>query len=109
MTRTVVVAAWSALLAGSAMAHAEEPDLARGAALAADTCAQCHDVTAEGGRQTWPPSFASIAWFRSDEIVRSRIQFPQLHGPMPQFAFWLPPEDVAALVAYIRSLEPREN
>jgi mono/diheme cytochrome c family protein len=63
-------------------------------------------VTAEGADKLFPPSFASIAGFRSPEQVYARIVFPVMHSGMPEAAFYLLGHDeIADLVAYIVSLD----
>jgi mono/diheme cytochrome c family protein len=79
-------------------------DPERGAALAAAECAQCHDISAEGEPKTYPPSFASIAWYREEEQIRARILYPQLHGAMPLTRV-IGLDDINDLVAYIVSLD----
>ncbi len=83
-----------------------EGDATRGAEIAEEMCAQCHDIGPSGAFKTYPPSFASIAVFRADDQIYGRILFPQLHSVMPQMAGTLSSGDVANLVAYIRALEP---
>jgi mono/diheme cytochrome c family protein len=81
--------------------------VARGATLAGKHCVLCHDVTIEGPDKLFPPSFASIAGFRSPEQIYARIVFPVMHSGMPEAAFYLlGATDIADLVAYIVSLEP---
>lgn len=97
----------AAVLALVAPAKAEG-DAAKGAALAGEHCALCHDVTAEGAPKQYPPSFASIAWFRSSEQIYARIVFPAMHSGMPEVAFYLLGKDeIADIVAYIASLEKK--
>ncbi len=80
-------------------------DPAVGASLARQKCARCHDVEPDGAFKLYPPSFASIAVFRSDEQIFGRIMFPPLHSSMPQIGYFLTPDNVEHLVAYIVSLE----
>lgn len=80
-------------------------DPAVGAKLAREHCTQCHDVEAGGAFKLHPPSFASIAVFRSEEQIFGRIMFPPLHSSMPQVGYLLTPDNVDHLVAYIVSLE----
>lgn len=92
-------------LALAAPAYAQE-QAARGAELAAEHCALCHDVSAEGVPKQYPPSFASIAWFRSPEQIYARIVFPAMHSSMPEVAFYLLGKDeIQSIVAYIASLD----
>lgn len=85
--------------------HGAWADAADGLALAEEYCVRCHDIAPGGAAKTYPPSFASIAWFRSEDLVRVRILFPEMHAAMPAWANWLSPDEVDSLVAYIVSLE----
>ncbi len=87
-------------------AHAEG-DPAFGATLAQEYCTRCHNVEPGGPLKMHPPSFASIAVFRSDDQIFGRIMFPPLHSSMPQIGYFLTPDNVEHLVAYIRSLEKK--
>ena len=81
-------------------------DIAKGAELAAEHCTLCHDVTPDGAAKQFPPSFASIAAFRSPEQIYARIVFPAMHTGMPEVAFYLLGKDeIENIVAYIVSLE----
>jgi mono/diheme cytochrome c family protein len=54
----------------------------------------------------YPPSFAAIAAYRSEEQIHARIVFPTMHSGMPEVALYLlKPEQVANIVSYIMSLE----
>jgi len=89
------------LLAGAAKAQ----DVEKGLELAQENCARCHDISAEGRNKTYPPSFASIAAFRDEDQIHSRIVFPQLHSQMPQMIYMLSSDTIDDLVAYIVSLD----
>ncbi len=82
-----------------------EPDPASGAKLAAESCVRCHNIEADGPFKLHPPSFASIAVYRSPEQIYGRIAFPPLHAGMPQVGYMLTPENMEDVVAYIVSLE----
>lgn len=82
-------------------------DAAKGADLARDVCARCHNVEPNGPFKDQPPSFAAMAVYRTDEQIFGRIVFPPLHAGMPEIGYRLTPENVDHLVAYIRSLEAR--
>lgn len=85
---------------------AQEGDVEMGAELAAEHCAGCHDITPGGVAKTMPPSFASIAGFRSPDQITARIWFPaSLHSSMPNMAYMLNAGSAADLTAYIMSLE----
>ncbi|MCP4317370.1 MAG: cytochrome c [Hyphomicrobiales bacterium] len=80
-------------------------DAAAGEELARKWCARCHDVEPGGPFKLHPPSFASIAVYRSGEQIYGRILFPPLHSNMPQIGYILTPDNVDDLAAYIGSLE----
>jgi mono/diheme cytochrome c family protein len=84
-----------------------EPDAATGKKLAQEWCARCHNVDNDGPFKLHPPSFASIAVFRSKDQIYGRIVFPPLHASMPQIGYMLTPDNVDELVAYIVSLESK--
>ena len=79
-----------------------------GAKLAKEVCARCHDVAPGGAFKRYPPSFASIAVYRSQEQIYARIVSPPTHSGMPEVALYLLlPDQVADLVSYIMSLEKK--
>ena len=82
-----------------------DTDLVNGGKLATKWCVRCHDVSVDGLFKQYPPSFASIAVYRSSDQIQSRIAIPPLHNAMPQFAWMMTPENINDLVAYIESLE----
>jgi mono/diheme cytochrome c family protein len=84
-----------------------EDIVAKGAKIARDSCARCHNVEPDGPFKEHPPSFAAIAVYRSDEQIYGRIMFPPFHVGMPEVGYMLTPDNVGHLVAYIRSLEAR--
>ncbi len=81
-------------------------DVENGAALAAEHCARCHDVSEGGEAKTMPPSFASIAAYRAEDQIAFRIMFPQMHSPMPAWSMMLSNDEVDDLTAYIVALDP---
>ena len=85
-------------LVSAESAHAQG-DAARGAALAAEHCAACHDVSADGVHKEYPPSFASIAVYRSRAQIEGRMLYPPQHASMPQLAFIMLPGEIDDLVA----------
>ena len=89
------------LLADAAKAQ----DVQKGLALSKENCARCHDISAEGQNKTYPRSFASIAAFRDQGQIHSRIVFPQLHSQMPQMIYMLSSGAIDDLIAYIVSLD----
>jgi mono/diheme cytochrome c family protein len=78
-----------------------------GAKIAREACARCHNVEAGGAFKQEPPSFASIAVYRSKAQIYGRIVYPPLHSGMPNLGYRLTPLNVNHLVAYIMSLEAR--
>ena len=76
-----------------------------GKEIAEQYCVECHDISPEGAFKTYPPSFASIAAFRSENDIRGRIKFQPIHTGMPRFAYILMPDEFEPLVAFMLSLE----
>lgn len=85
-----------------------QADAVHGRELAQQWCTQCHNVAPGGPFKQYPPSFASMAIYRSEEQIHSRIVFPPLHTGMPQIGNILTPENVEDIVAYILSLEDKQ-
>lgn len=96
-----------ALVCGAAAVQAQG-DAAAGRALAEAECARCHDIEPGGAMKQMPPSFASIAVFRSADEITGRIWFPPMHSRMPPMHMLVTPDDVENLTAYIVSLEPAQ-
>jgi mono/diheme cytochrome c family protein len=88
-------------------AAAADGDVKEGERIARESCSRCHNVEPKGPFKLHPPSFASIAVYRSVEQIRGRIIFPPLHASMPEIGYMLSPRNVDHVVAYITSLEPR--
>jgi mono/diheme cytochrome c family protein len=97
---------WCGLFASMSISVAlAEGDVAMGEEIARESCVRCHNVEAGGPFKDFPPSFAAIAVYRSDDQIYGRIMFPPMHTAMPQLGYMLSPDNVEHLVAYIRSLE----
>jgi mono/diheme cytochrome c family protein len=109
-TSTLSVIATAVSIASASPAIAAG-DPAAGEQLAKQYCARCHDISAGGAFKKYPPSFASIAVYRSEEQIYGRIVFPDMHvgSPMPEFFqnLFLKQESINDLVAYIMSLEKK--
>lgn len=103
--KTLIKLAVTVLLIGSLCGHANAQNIERGAELAAEWCANCHDVSADGPFKQYPPSFASVAIYRTRDFIFSRIMFSPVHTGMPKWGNLFSREDVTDLVAYIASLE----
>ena len=82
-------------------------DLVNGRKLATESCIRCHDVSMDGRFKQYPPSFASIAVYRSSDQILGRIVYPPLHSSMPKIGYLLTPSNIDDLVAYIASLESK--
>ena len=80
-------------------------DAAAGRQLAEQWCARCHNIEKGAPFKLHPPSFASIAAYRTEDDIHGRIVFP--HIVMPDIKWVLQPEDINNLLAYITSLEPK--
>lgn len=78
-----------------------------GKLLAQEHCMRCHIVDPGGPFKKHPPSFFAISVYRSEDQIRGRIIFPPTHSSMPQMAYFLTPDNVDHLVAYILSLEKK--
>jgi mono/diheme cytochrome c family protein len=102
---TPFLAAAMVMVASSQLTAQSAADPAEGQALAAEHCASCHDINPGGAFKTMPPSFASIAAFRSPDEIPTRILWPVMHSRMPQLNTWLTAQEVADLAAYIVSLD----
>jgi mono/diheme cytochrome c family protein len=86
-------------------APASSQDVARGLATAQEMCARCHVITKGAAFKLKPPSFQSIAIYRTVEDIWSRIISPSPHSSMPDMQWQLSSEQVQDLVAYITSLD----
>jgi mono/diheme cytochrome c family protein len=93
------------MLLGLSSPVTAQSDEQNGAELALDWCARCHNVEPGGPFKLYPPSFASIAVYRSVEHIRAQIAYPPLHTNMPRLSHILTPSNVDNLIAYILSLE----
>ena len=94
-----------ALMVTSGAVLAQEGDVGNGQRLAQEFCSRCHDISADGAWKLHPPSFASLARFRSLDQIVARIWFPPTHSKMPQITNMLRPEVVVDLAAFISSLD----
>ncbi len=106
MRKTKLLVAACLIAGGFGSPASAEENLEEGRKLAAEHCAQCHDIEPGGAFKEFPPSFASIAAFRSREQIYARVVFPPTHSGMPEIAFYNFGEDATNdLIAYIVSLE----
>ena len=96
-----------ALVAWGFLAPAQAADAMRGGELARQWCATCHLVEARPSERTAvdrAPPFPGIAANRSADYLRGFLANP--HFPMPNLD--LGRREIEDLVAYIRTLAPRQ-
>lgn len=91
-------------------------DPVNGKKLAQEYCERCHDITPDGAFKLYPPSFRSIAVYRSREQIYARIVLPDMHprdsemrrgsGLITTLPFFLlKPNEIDDVIAFITSLE----
>jgi mono/diheme cytochrome c family protein len=87
----------------ASMGHAA--DTANGLRIAQERCARCHNIEAGGAFKLRPPSFQSIAIYRTPEDIWARILVPAQHSGMPDTMWVLLPEEIQDVTAYVASLD----
>lgn len=100
------------LAAGLALAPAAraEPDLARGHALVERNCGVCHAVgRADTSANPAAPAFRELhRRYPVDNLAEALAEgILTGHPQMPEFAF--PPEDVSAIIAYLKSIQTHQG
>jgi mono/diheme cytochrome c family protein len=80
-------------------------DAAAGRKLAEQWCSRCHNIEKGAPFKLNPPSFASIAAYRSEDVILAKVIAPSMHSGMPDTMWVLQRSDVDDIVAYITSLE----
>lgn len=99
---------WASGLAASGGAGAQETRLAqRGKAILADKCARCHAIGSAGASplKEAPPFRAVARKYPVDQLAEALAEgIVTGHPAMPEFAF--SPREVAAILAYLRTLAP---
>ena len=101
-----LLVAYACIVGASISAAYAEGSIRSGELAARKSCTICHNIEKNGPFKQNPPSFAAIAVYRSDNQIRNRIFYPDVHSGMSrQLGFALTVETVEDLVAYIRSLE----
>jgi hypothetical protein len=94
------------ILGGSVSTACAGGSIVEGKLAARKSCVFCHNIEENGPFKQNPPSFAAIAVYRSDNQIRNRIFYPDVHSGMrKQLGFVFSVDTVEDLVAYIRSLE----
>ena len=102
--RRVFLVLSTLLSAGAAWAQAEGGPV-RGQAIAQAQCARCHDIAKGADFKKMPPSFQSIAIYRTKPDIWSRIIAPSPHAAMPEMTWTLTADQVQDVLAYILSLD----
>ncbi|WP_367272024.1 cytochrome c [uncultured Caulobacter sp.] len=111
MTRRTIVGglvAAALLVAGSATA-APDP-VARGREIVTRKCGVCHAVGPTGDSPNpAAPRFRRLnERYDVEDLAEGLAEGLTVgHGPMPEWVF--PPEDVAAIVAYLKSIQERDG
>lgn len=104
--RLLNVLTYACLLSAAVSAAYAQGNILEGERAARKSCVICHNVEKNGSFKLNPPSFAAIAVYRSDNQIRNRIFYPDVHSGMRrQLGFVFSVETIEDLVAYIRSLE----
>jgi mono/diheme cytochrome c family protein len=107
MRFTWLALSFAALTFSAAPAHAG--DAVAGYALAKEYCARCHNIEKGGGFKQRPPTFQSIAIYRTPEDIWGRIISPSPHSGMPDVSWSLLPDQIQNALAYIVSLDRPVN
>lgn len=105
MRRAVLALLSAPLLALPLSGIAVAGDPAAGYAIAKESCARCHDIEKGGAFKKRPPSFQSIAIYRTADDVWARVVAPSPHSGMPDTQWMLTREQVEDVAAYITSLD----
>jgi mono/diheme cytochrome c family protein len=95
------------LLAAAAPAAAQDGLVAEGQTLAEEKCARCHAIGLEG-ESPLPiaPAFRTLSERYPVEDLEEALAegIVSGHPAMPEFVF--EPEEIAALIAYLKSVQP---
>lgn len=104
-----VFAAWAAgPLASAGTQKGKAARLERGREVYADKCARCHGSDGQGrtrmGESVEPPDLSDPAWQRGRTDARMAASVADGRGQMPAFRKKLSRQDIAASIAYVRTL-----
>jgi cytochrome c len=102
----VIRAAIFALVVATAPCQAAETAAELGQAIVQDLCARCHAVGAAGeSALSAAPPFRTLGQrFEISDLQEALAEgIVTAHPDMPEFAF--APEDVAAIIAYLESIQ----
>lgn len=104
----VCVASASGPRAASGSQKGRAAQLERGRAVYADRCARCHGSDGQGrtrmGESVEPPDLSDPAWQRGRTDARMIASVADGRGQMPAFRKKLSRQEIAASVAYVRTL-----
>lgn len=103
----LVLGAVLAMATASAAAPDQDP-VARGKMIVTRNCAACHAVETSGDSPNpTAPRFRQLQERYDVEALAEGLAegLTVGHGPMPEWTF--PPEDVTAIVAYLKSIQTR--
>lgn len=110
MTRSALLLA-AAFAATAATAHAESADVtSRGRLLVQRYCAACHSIGRQGKspNEAAPPFRDLHVRYRVDNLAEALAEGILVgHPAMPEMKF--PPDDVKAILAYIKSIQTHEQ
>jgi mono/diheme cytochrome c family protein len=110
MTRTVLILV-AALSAIATVAHAQSADVrSRGRLLVQRYCASCHSIERQGqSPNAAAPPFRDLhVRYRVDNLAEALAEGILVgHPAMPEMRF--PPDDVKAILAYIKSIQSHEQ
>lgn len=105
-TRTCALALLVALLGGGLPAFAQDPELTvRGKAILQSKCSTCHATEATGASPLLEaPAFRDLhRKYNVEHLAEALAEgIVSGHPGMPEFIF--PPEDVDAIITYLKSL-----
>lgn len=107
--RAAIIALALLSLAPAAAAD-ERADRARGAQLVQRNCAGCHAVgTSDASRNPAAPPFRELhRRYEIDHLAEALVEGMLAgHPAMPEFRF--PPDDVAAIIAYLKSIQTQQT
>lgn len=104
----LATAAGAASGGGSAAADPNKSKLERGRAVYTANCGRCHGADGAGhtrmAEMVEPPDMSDPAWQRGRSTSRMVASVANGRGQMPAFKKKLSKQDIAAAVAYVRTL-----
>ncbi len=104
--RSVVMVGALLAMATASQATPDQDPIARGKAIVTRNCAACHAVGTTGDSPNpTAPRFRRLSERYDVEALAEGLAegLTVGHGPMPEWTF--PPDDVTAIVAYLKSIQ----